>query len=69
MTHEHGPNILDAGAVTIWVAALVGWLPAIASILSIVWLMLRILESRTVQQALGKWRWIKEKNNAGDNEI
>lgn len=69
MTDNHAANAMDAGAVLIWIMSIVNILPSVAAALSIVWLMLRILESRTVQQALGKWRWIKEKNNAGDNEI
>lgn len=47
-------NAVDAGAVGVTVAAVAGWLPAISAALSIVWLLLRIWESDTVQKLFGK---------------
>lgn len=68
MTENHAANAMDAGAVLIWIMSIANLLPSIAAGLSIIWLILRILESRTVQQALGQWRWINKeiKNNDGD---
>jgi hypothetical protein len=38
------------------IAALAGWLPALAALFTIVWTGIRIYESRTVQRLLGKRR-------------
>lgn len=62
MTHDNpGANYLDAGAVLLWIASLANFLPSIAALLSIIWLLIRIAESETVQQMLGSWRWIRDK--------
>jgi len=63
------PNVTsagDVGAVTLSVMAFFNILPSIAALLSVIWLVLRILESRTVQTALGKRAWIKEYRNDED---
>lgn len=50
-----GPkHVVDALAVGATVGALVDWLPAIAALLSILWTLIRIYETRTVQVLLGK---------------
>lgn len=49
-------HTIDAGMIAIAAASLLGWLPVVASVLSIVWMALRIYETRTVQQWLGKHR-------------
>tara|TARA_B110000503_G_scaffold127495_1_gene197295 strand:- start:122 stop:295 length:174 start_codon:yes stop_codon:yes gene_type:complete len=47
-------NVIDGGAVAVSLGSLFEFLPAIASLLSVIWLLLRILESDTVQRALGR---------------
>ena len=47
-------NALDWSAMAISLGTLFEILPAIASLLSVIWLLLRILESDTVQRALGR---------------
>lgn len=47
---------LDAGAVGVIAAAIVGWLPPVAAVLAIVWYCIQIIESRTVQKKLRQWR-------------
>ena len=42
--------LVDAGAVTTTAAALVGWLPPIVAILTLVWTVIRIYETETVQK-------------------
>lgn len=66
MTHEPGANVLDGGAILLWIASLANFLPSIAALLSIIWFLIRIAESETVQQMLGQYRWMKEKGKAND---
>lgn len=49
MGGEELKTAVDAAAVSSTIAALAGWLPPIASALTIVWLSIRIWESETVQ--------------------
>ena len=65
MTHEPGAQIIDAGAVTVWIASFAQILPSIAALLSIIWFAIRIIESDTVQGLLGDWGWIKKENKNG----
>lgn len=60
----------DTGAVVVALASFFNWLPSLAALLSVIWLMLRIAESPTVQQMLGKHAWInrKVKTDEDDNE-
>jgi hypothetical protein len=51
---EEAKTVVDAFAVGGTVGTLVGWLPPIASMLTIVWLGLRIWESDTVQAFVKK---------------
>lgn len=44
---------LDWASVSVIVGSLVGWLPALASALSIIWAVIRIWETRTVQGWMG----------------
>lgn len=50
---ETEKHLLDAAAIGAWLGALAGWLPAIAAALSIVWTIIRICETKTVQ------RWLR----------
>lgn len=56
----------DVTAATVGVATIANALPSIAAILSIVWFAVRIMESETAQQLLGKWRWINKGDKNGE---
>ena len=47
---ESTKEVLDIAAASTAVASLASWLPPTASILTIVWLGIRIYESNTVQR-------------------
>lgn len=49
---------VDAGAAGAIVATLVGWLPAIAAALAIVWYLVQIAESKTGQRFIA---WVMGK--------
>jgi len=51
---EETKQVADVVAASTGVLSLVAWLPPIASLLTIIWLGLRIYESDTVQGLLGK---------------
>ena len=44
----------DIGSVGVILASIADWFPSIASLLSIIWFLIRIYESRTVQELLGR---------------
>lgn len=50
---EHIKHTLDAVSIGATLAALAGWLPAVAALVSLIWTCIRIYETRTVQ------RWLK----------
>lgn len=52
--HETTKHVIDAISIGGVMATLMGWVPAIAALLSIVWSLIRIYESKTVQGWLGK---------------
>jgi len=52
---EEAKQVFDAFAVGGTVGTLIGWLPPIASMLTIIWLGLRIWESTTVQDLVKKY--------------
>ena len=49
---EEAKNAVDALAVTTTVSTLMGWLPAVAAALSIVWTVVRIFETNTIQNLI-----------------
>lgn len=49
-------HLMDAFSIATIVGALVNVLPAIAALLSIVWTLFRIYETKTVQSWLRRWR-------------
>ena len=51
---EATKDAVDVAAASTALLTLGAWLPPIASLFTIVWLGLRIYESETVQQILGK---------------
>jgi len=50
MLAEDAKTVVDGLAVGGTVATLAGWLPPVASLLTIVWLSIRIWESDTIQK-------------------
>jgi hypothetical protein len=51
---EGSKHILDGLSLITVLGTLMNWLPAVAALLSIIWTLLRIYESKTVQKLLGK---------------
>jgi len=51
---EESKQAVDVLAASTGIASYIAWLPPIASLLTIIWLGLRIYESDTVQSLLGK---------------
>jgi hypothetical protein len=51
---EPAKHVVDALSILTVLGTLVEFLPAIAALLSIIWSLLRIYESKTVQRWLGK---------------
>lgn len=54
MMEDHVKTVIDIGAGTTAIATIAGWLPAVSALFTIVWIGIRIFESRTVQRLLGK---------------
>jgi hypothetical protein len=55
MNHdEAGKYAVDAAMAATTLGAILGWLPAVAAVLTIIWTMIRIYETRTVQRWLGR---------------
>jgi hypothetical protein len=52
--NEGTKHVLDGLSLLTVLGTLMSWLPAVAAILSIIWTVLRIYESKTVQGLLGK---------------
>jgi hypothetical protein len=52
--NEGTKHVLDGLSLITVLGTLMNWLPAVAALLSIVWTLLRIYESKTVQKWLGK---------------
>ena len=53
---EHTKEMVDIAAASTGIMSLAAWLPPIASLFTIVWLGLRIWESKTVQDLVAKKR-------------
>jgi hypothetical protein len=52
--NEGTKHVLDGLSLLTVLGTLMDWLPAVAALLSIIWTLLRIYESKTVQNLLGK---------------
>jgi len=52
MEHENIKHIIDTLSIGGVMATLAGWLPAIAALASLVWTIIRIMETKTVQRWL-----------------
>jgi hypothetical protein len=53
-SHETAKHVVDALSIITVVGTLVEMLPSIAAIFTIVWTMIRIWETETVQNLLGR---------------
>ena len=53
---DHGKAIVDGLAVGVTVGAVLGWLPAVAALFTILWTVIRIYETKTIQNIL---KWLK----------
>lgn len=53
---EHAKNVVDVLSAGTLVGVMVGLLPHMATVLTIVWMLLRIYETNTVQQLLNRCR-------------
>ncbi|MFQ3255698.1 MAG: hypothetical protein ACI9W7_000156 [Porticoccaceae bacterium] len=51
---EESKSAIDVVAASTGIASLFTWLPPMASLLTIVWMALRIYESDTVQKIIGR---------------
>lgn len=47
--HETAKHVADTVSVSATVAALAGWLPAAAAFFTIIWTLIRIYETKTIQ--------------------
>ena len=59
-THETAKNVVDALSIMTVVGTLVEMLPSVAAIFTIVWTAIRIWETETVQNLLGRNKPIKD---------
>jgi hypothetical protein len=53
-THETAKNVVDALSIMTVVGTLVEMLPSVAAIFTIVWTAIRIWETETIQNLLGR---------------
>ena len=55
-TQEAMKSVGDALSIGTVIATIAGWLPAVAALITILWTGIRIYETKTVQQWLGRRR-------------
>lgn len=53
---EHTKHVVDALSIGTAVSTVMGWLPAIAAIFTIIWTAIRIWETKTVQSIIAKFK-------------
>ena len=53
---EVAKNVVDAVAVGTVAGSLMGWLPPLAALLTIIWTSIRILETNTVKSIVKKFK-------------
>ena len=51
---EHTKHLIDGGSVATVMGTLMSWLPAIAALFTIIWTVIRIYETKTIQGWLKK---------------
>ena len=54
MTVQEGKEVVDIAAASTGILALAAWSPPTASLFTIVWLGIRIYESKTIQELVHK---------------
>jgi hypothetical protein len=54
--NEHTKAIVDASSIAVVAGTLIDWLPAVAALASLAWSLIRIYETKTVQNWIGKCR-------------
>ena len=54
--HDTAKHVVDVVSVSTTVGALLGWLPAVAALLTIIWTAIRIWETPTLQKIFAKKR-------------
>ncbi len=59
-SHETAKNVVDALSIMTVVGTLVEMLPSVAAIFTIVWTAIRIWETETVQNLLGRTKLTKD---------
>jgi glycerol-3-phosphate acyltransferase PlsY len=52
--NEHTKHLIDGASIATVMGTLMSWLPAVAALFSIVWTVIRIYETKTVQKLLKK---------------
>src|SRR5882724_3318285 len=63
MFNEGNVHAFDLGAVAIAIAAVAGYLPAIASLLTVIWMLIRIWETDTVRG------WVRAEQKAHEAKV
>jgi len=53
---DHAKAVIDLSSITVVLATLVEWLPAVAALASLIWSIIRIYETQTVQRWVEKCR-------------
>lgn len=53
---DHFKHLIDTISIGATIGALAGWLPLIAALASLIWTLIRIYETKTVQGWLKKGR-------------
>lgn len=56
--NDHAKTLVDWGAAGTMIATLAGWLPNVAAVLTIIWTVIRITESKTAERFIA---WIRHK--------
>lgn len=54
--NEHAKTVIDGLSVAAVIATLAAWLPPLAAAASLVWTLIRIWETKTVQGWVKHWR-------------
>ena len=55
MNNDFATALGNAGATTIAVGSVLGYLPAVAALVSIIWFSIQIWESKTTQGLVSRW--------------
>ena len=53
---ESAKTVVDGLSIGVVASTIIGWLPAIASAVTIIWMLIRIGESKSAKWLFRKWR-------------